>query len=75
MVTGSAEYKKYLATMANSYNPPNILIRIPAEEPIYNIDLNTRVVEAPKFLGVEADHEAELIYFMVDRYFDSVDLA
>ena len=75
MITGSAEYKAYLATMANSYNPPNILIRIPASEPIYKIDLSSRVIEAPKMLGVEADHEAELIYFMVDRYFDSVDLA
>lgn len=75
MITGSAEYKEYLATLANSYNPPNILIRIPASEPIYKIDLNTRVIEAPKMLGVEADHEAELIYFMVDRYFDQVDLA
>ena len=75
MITGSAEYKEYLATLADSYNPPNILIRIPADEPIYKVDLNSRVVEAPKMLGVESDHEAELIYFMVDRYFDQVDLA
>ena len=75
MITGSAEYKEYLATLGNSYNPPNILIRIPASEPIYNINLNTRVIDPPKMLGVEADHEAELLYFMVDRYFDQVDLA
>ena len=75
MITGSEEYKQYLATLADSYNPPNVLIRIPADEPIYKIDLNSRVVEAPKILGVEADHEAELVYFMVDRYYDQVDLA
>ena len=75
MITGSAEYKEYLATLADSYNPPNILIRIPAAEPVYKIDLNTRVAEAPKFLGVESDHEAELIYYVVDRYYDQVDLA
>lgn len=75
MITGSEEYKQYLATLADSYNPPNILIRIPADEPIYKIDLNTRVIEPPKMLGVEADHEAELVYFMVDRYYDQVDLA
>ena len=75
MITGSAEYKAYLATLADSYSPPNILIRIPASEPIYNIDLQSRVIEAPKMIGVEADHEAELIYFMVDRYFDQTDLS
>ena len=75
MITGSEEYKAYLATLADSYNPPNILIRIPAAEPIYHIDLKSRTVETPKYLGVEADHEAELLYFMVDRYFDQVDLS
>jgi len=38
-------------------------MRIPADEPIYNINLNTRVIDPPKFLGVEADHEAEAIFF------------
>ena len=75
MITGSAEYKQYLANIANSYDPPNILIRIPVNEPIYQIDLNTRTVEVPKFLGVEADHDAEVIFFMMDRYYDNVDLA
>ena len=74
MKTGSEEYNKYLRTIANSYNPPDILIRIPADEPIYNIDLNTRIIEAPSELGVESDHEAELIYFSVDRFFDQTDL-
>ena len=75
MITGSAEYKAYLATMANSYNPPNILIRIPVAEPIYEIDLNTRNVSTPKFLGVEADHDAEIIYFIMDRFYDNYDLS
>ena len=64
-----------MAALANSYNPPNILIRIPADEPVYEINLDTRVVQAPKFLGVEADHEAEYIYFIMDRYYDQVDLS
>lgn len=75
MITGSAEYKKYLLTLANSYNPPNVLFRIPANEPIYEIDLNTRTVSAPKFLGVEADHASEMIYFEVDRFYDGMDLS
>ena len=75
MITGEAEYLQYLANIANSYNPPNILIRIPVDEPVYKIDLNTRSVETPKFLGVEAEHQAEVIYFIMDRYYDNVDLS
>ena len=74
MITGSAEYKEYLRQLAVSYNPPNVLIRIPADEPVYKVDLSSRVIEAPKTLGVEADHEAELIYFIMDRYYDNIDL-
>ena len=75
MITGSEEYQAFLASIADTYIPPNISIRIPTDEPVYNIDLNTRTVEAPSFLGVEADHEAELIYFQMDRFFDQIDLA
>lgn len=75
MITGEAEYLEYLARIANSYNPPNILIRIPVDEPIYEVNLNTRVISAPKFLGVEADHDAEIIYFIMDRYYDNLDLS
>ena len=75
MITSGEEYRQYLATLSRSYNPPTILIRIPANETIYNIDLNTRIIDPPKFLGVEADHEAEAIFFQVDRFFDNIDLA
>ena len=75
MITSSEEYKLFLASIANSYNPPTIQMRVPTDEPVYEIDLNTRNVEAPSFIGVEADHESELIYFQVNRFFDSVDLS
>lgn len=75
MITGSAEYKEYLASLANSYNPPSILIRIPAEEPIYKVDLETRVIEPPSSLGVEADHQAESLFFIMDRYYKNIDLS
>ncbi len=75
MITGSAEYKEYLAKLTNSYNPPNILLRIPADEPIYEVNLETRTITPPKFLGVEADHEAEIIYFIMDRFYDNIDLS
>ena len=76
MVTGSEEYKQFLASLANSSNPPpSIRMRIPSDEPVYKINWDTRKIEAPEFVGVEADHEAELIYFEMDRYFDQIDLA
>lgn len=75
MVTGSEEYQRFLASIAESYNPPSIRMRIPTDEPVYEVNLNTRVVSTPSFLGVEADHEAELIYFEMDRFYDSVDLS
>ena len=75
MVTGSEEYKQFLASLANSSDPPHIRIRIPKDEPVYKIDWDKRTIETPEFVGVEADHEAELIYFEMDRYFDQVDLA
>ena len=71
MITGSQEYLEYLA----SYNPPTILARIPANEPVYTINLNTRAVTAPTYLGVESDHNAEYLFYEMDRYMDNFDLA
>lgn len=75
MITGSEEYGQFLAEIARSYNPPKSSFRIPTDEPVYKIDWNSRKVEAPNFIGVEADHEAELIYFVMDRFIDQIDLA
>lgn len=75
MITGSQEYQEFLASIADSYNPPNIRLRIPTDEPVYEVNLNTRTIAAPAFLGVEADHESELIYFEMDRFYDSMDLS
>ena len=75
MITGSEEYKLFLASIANSYTPPTMRMRVPTDEPVYEIDLNSRAVSAPAILGVEADHEADLVYFQMDRFFDSVDLS
>jgi len=70
MITSSEEYKSWLAEIAKSYNPPKTSIRIPTDEPVYEINWNSRAVSAPSFLGVEADHEAEYIYFIMDRFVD-----
>lgn len=75
MITGSEEYSQFLTTIAQSYNPPKSSIRIPTYEPVYEINWSDRSVTTPSFLGVEADHEAELIYFKMDRFVDQTDLA
>lgn len=48
--------------------------RIPYDEPVYEIDLDTRTVKAPEFLSVLEDHNAEVIWFKVNRFYDDVDL-
>jgi hypothetical protein len=68
-------------TLQNLYdiqyqNPPSN-VRLPSanNNNTYNIDLNTRTIEAPLFLSVERDHKSTVIYFRVDRYYDFMDLA
>ena len=74
MITSSAEYERFLA---NIEVPPSVKlkIRVPTNEPIYQIDWNTRKVSAPPFIGVEGDHAAEYVFFEMDRYYDMIDLA
>lgn len=55
---------------------PQIKNLLPADEqPIYNIDLDTRTVDAPDILSVQFDHNAEIVYFRCPRYYDNMDLA
>lgn len=73
MVTTPIEYYNKLNLVLNE-NPP-VYALLPTAENVYNIDLNTRVVNAPEFLGISRDHKSETIYFIVDRYSDYVDLS
>lgn len=66
-----AIYKKLYRRRSDYISP----IPIPSDEPIMNIDLNRRTIQAPEFLSVQYEHHAETVFFIVDRYFDSVDLA
>lgn len=56
-------------------NPPSLALLLPSSKRTYHIDLETRKVESPEFLGVEREHKAEVLYFTVNRYFDYIDLA
>ena len=74
MVTDRQDYLDLLYRVQDP-NRQDKIIQLPKDEPIYNIDLNARKIDAPKFLSVEYDHNSETIYFSVDRFFDNVDLS
>ena len=67
------EFNSKLYAIQN-LNPPSYVL-FPEIKTIYDIDLQKRTVSAPKHLGVQKDHEAETIYFKVDRFHDHMDLA
>ena len=74
MITPSEEYERFLANIAET--APSVLkMRLPTNEPIYQINLNTRKIEAPPLIGVEGDHKAEYVFFEMDRFYDLIDLS
>lgn len=66
-----------LAILSN--NSDESLDENPMIYPIIDIDLNSRAIDIPlefqDFLSVEKEHQAETVFFRVDRYFDGVDLS
>lgn len=74
MITNPLEYYNSIQQIKD-LNKPQYAILLPSDEKIYNIDLNTRKVDAPQYLSVKSDHYAETIYFTVDRYYDNMDIA
>ncbi len=75
MITISTEYYRNLYKIQQDMNLPSLAILLPSTENIYEVDLNTRKIEAPEFLSNYTDHAAEVIYFKCNRYFDYMDLA
>lgn len=62
----------------NVPNPKYAILSL--DEPKFEIDANTRNINVPaefkrNGLGVQGDHTAETVYFVIDRYFDTIDLA
>lgn len=75
MKTASTEYYRNLYRIQQDNNLPSLAVLLPSTENIYNVNLNTRVINAPEYLGVKTDHTAEVIYFRCDRFFDYMDLS
>ena len=74
MIVSPQEYKRLLNSLTNPNNFAN-MIQIPAEEYNYEIDLKKREIEAPEFLSVTSEHNAEILWFKANRFFDNIDLA
>ena len=75
MITTPEQYKAHLHII-QSISPPQFFpLNSVDNEKIYSIDLNTRVVESPEFLGALEDLGSEIIYFKIDRFYDYMDLA
>lgn len=57
-----------------SQNSPNIAELPGAKKNMYEVNLSTREIDSPKFLSVNAEHKAEVVYFVMDRFYDYMDL-
>ena len=54
MITDSHDYERFLSEIAET--APSVLkMRLPIDEKIYDIDLNTRKISAPSFLVIPVD--------------------
>ena len=57
-----------------------IFLRLPIDEEAFVIDANTRAISIPQDfarngISVQSDEMAEVLYFVIDRYYDTADLA
>lgn len=57
-----------------SQNSPNIVELPNAKKNMYEVNLSTREIDSPKFLSLNAEHRAEVVYFVMDRFYDYMDL-
>ena len=76
MITSPEEFRQRLLDIQNSVNV--VYTTLPSDEPRFIIDANSRTITIPvefQFLGVKNDHNAETVYFEIDRYFDDEDLS
>lgn len=75
MITYKDKFFDNLELLQNNVIAPRQTVLVLKNEPVYNINLNTRSIEAPEFISVKKDQASKTIYFIVDRMFGNVDLA
>lgn len=73
MSKSEQEYYNLLYMIQDESYPEMVALNPDSE--LLRINLDTRTIEAPEYLSVSTDHRAETVFFVVDRYFDNVDLS
>lgn len=83
-ITTLNEYFAYLEDLVKVSDDEDIsrfFVRLPLDEDFFVIDANSRTIKVPSSsfgrygVGVQGDELAEVVYFTIDRFFDSTDLA
>ena len=62
-------------TPSSSQLPAPETIIMPTSQKLYEVDLSSRIISGPETLSVQSDHYAETVYFIMDRFYDHMDLA
>ena len=81
MITTSSEYTSWLLNQALHPNKKIFskeAIIIPFDEPILDIDLDSREIRNSingSIVNITLDHQAEIIFFRINRYYQTIDLA
>lgn len=75
-ITSLAEYFGSIVELAEIDKTYTVL---PLDEEVFEIDANTREISVPQSfakngVSVQGDHISEIVYFLVDRFYDNQDL-
>ena len=79
-ITTLEEYYNWLPEIKkDAEGKPTIFTKLPLDEAHFEINPNTRAITIPaefkkNGIAVQGDDLAEVVYFMIDRYFDAMDL-
>ena len=68
-------YKNLLSNIQNAAINSTTTVNMPNNKYFYEIDLNNRSINGPSTISVQGEHYAETVYFLVDRFYDNMDLA
>lgn len=76
MITNPTDYYSVLHQIQDENFPVKYpALPAPEDEKLVQINLNSRTISNENnYITVEGDHAAEIIYFEIDRYFDTMDL-
>ena len=72
-------YYDLLRTFVEEYVPKFSKISLENEQDLIYVDLDKREMTLPPnlstFMAIAGDHRSETVYFIVDRFFEDVDLS